>query len=341
MPQGEQLRGLLNAILRLQGFADAEPDYDRQLEILGAFLADGTKTGDPAIDTVLELAEHEVLPKLLATADEIPALIGGLHGRHVVAGPSGSPTRGRLDVLPTGRNMYSVDPRALPSDLAYETGTKLADALLASHDELPETVGIVVWGTAAMRTAGDDAGEILALLGVRPKWHPETRRIVGLDVIPLEELGRPRIDVTVRISGFFRDAFPHLVDVLDDAVTLVAGLDEPEDQNFVRKHVLADVEELAGDWQRRHRAHLRRPPGHVRHRHPAARGRQELARRRRPRRGLRGLGRARLRPRAAAASRRAARCGASSRASTSRSRTSTRASTTCSTARTTSPSTAG
>ena len=145
--------------------------------------------------------------------------------------------------------MYSVDPRALPSDLAYETGTKLADALLASHDELPETVGIVVWGTAAMRTAGDDAGEILALLGVRPKWHPETRRIVGLDVIPLEELGRPRIDVTVRISGFFRDAFPHLVDVLDDAVTLVAGLDEPEDQNFVRKHVLADVEELAGDWK--------------------------------------------------------------------------------------------
>lgn len=249
VPQGEQLRGLLNAILRLQGFPEAVPDYDRQLEILGAFLADGTKTGDPKIDAVLELAETEVLPKLLATADEIPALIGGLHGHHVLAGPSGSPTRGRLDVLPTGRNMYSVDPRALPSDLAYETGTKLADALLASHDELPETVGIVVWGTAAMRTAGDDAGEILALLGVRPKWHPETRRITGLDVIPLEELGRPRIDVTIRISGFFRDAFPHLVDVLDDAVTLVAGLDEPEDMNFVRKHVLADVEELAGDWR--------------------------------------------------------------------------------------------
>lgn len=249
VPQGEQLRGLLNAILRLQGFPEAEPDYDRQLEILGAFLNDGTKTGAPAIDAVLELAETEVLPKLLATADEIPALIGGLHGRHVVAGPSGSPTRGRLDVLPTGRNMYSVDPRALPSDLAYETGTKLADALLASHDELPETVGIVVWGTAAMRTAGDDAGEILALLGVRPVWHPETRRIKGLDVIPLEELGRPRIDVTVRISGFFRDAFPHLVDTLDDAVTLVAGLDEPVEMNFVRKHVLADVEELAGDWK--------------------------------------------------------------------------------------------
>ena len=127
---------------------------------------------------------------------------------------------------------------------------KLADALLAQHDELPETVGIVVWGTAAMRTAGDDAAEILALLGVRPRWNPESRRVVGLDAIPLEELGRPRIDVTVRISGFFRDAFPHLVDLLDDAVTLVAGLDEPVERNFVRKHVLADVDELAGDWRR-------------------------------------------------------------------------------------------
>ena len=213
-PQGEQLEGLVNAILRLS------PD-----------------------------ARDEATEKILASTQEIDALIGGLHGRHVNAGPSGSPTRGRLDVLPTGRNMYSVDPRALPSDLAYETGTKLADALLASHDELPETVGIVVWGTAAMRTSGDDAGEILALLGVRPTWHPESRRITGLTPIPLEELGRPRIDVTVRISGFFRDAFPHLVNTLDEAVTLVAGLDEPLEMNFVRKHVLADVDELAGDWR--------------------------------------------------------------------------------------------
>jgi cobaltochelatase CobN len=212
-PQGEQLEGLVNAILRLS------PD-----------------------------ARDEATEKILASTREIDALLGGLHGHHVVAGPSGSPTRGRLDVLPTGRNMYSVDPRALPSDLAYETGTKLAEALLADG-EIPETVGIVVWGTAAMRTSGDDAGEILALLGVRPRWHEETRRIIGLDVIPLEELGRPRIDVTVRISGFFRDAFPHLVDVLDDAVTLVAGLDEPVEMNFVRKHVLADVEALAGDWK--------------------------------------------------------------------------------------------
>ncbi len=180
VPQGEQLRGLLErdpaAAGLPRGGAGLRPPAARSS---ARSWRDGSKTGDPATDAVLELAENEVLPKLLATADEIPALIGGLHGRFVVAGPSGSPTRGRLDVLPTGRNMYSVDPRALPSDLAYETGVKLADALLAQHDELPETVGIVVWGTAAMRTAGDDAGEILALLGVRPRWNPETRRIVG------------------------------------------------------------------------------------------------------------------------------------------------------------------
>src|SRR5947209_14505129 len=96
-----------------------------------------------------------------------------------------------------------------------------------------------------MRTAGDDAGEILARLGVRPRWHAETRRITGLAAIPLEALGRPRIDVTVRISGFFRDAFPHLVRLLDDAVAAVASLDEGPDQNYVAAHARADAERLA------------------------------------------------------------------------------------------------
>ena len=165
------------------------------------------------------------------------------------AGPSGAPTRGRLDVLPTGRNFYSVDPRSLPSELAYEVGCKLADALLERHvkvsGELPRMVGLVAWGTAAMRTQGDDVAEILALLGVRPTWHPESRRVTGIEVVSLEELGRPRVDVTVRISGFFRDAFPHLVALLDDAVATVAGLDEPDEQNFVAAHARADAERLA------------------------------------------------------------------------------------------------
>ncbi len=256
VPQGEQFRGLLAAIMRLQGLRDAvaeslglddDPRHGDAIHAATmAALSEGSE--DPRVAERVRFAHEQVVPKLLATAGEIDALLGGLHGRFVGAGPSGSPTRGRLDVLPTGRNMYSVDPRALPSELAYETGTRLAGALLERG--MPETVGIVVWGTAAMRTAGDDAGEILALLGVRPRWHAETRRITGLDAIPLSELGRPRVDVTVRISGFFRDAFPHLVELLDDAVTLVAGLDEPAEMNFVRKHVLADLDVLEGDWRR-------------------------------------------------------------------------------------------
>jgi cobaltochelatase CobN len=238
-----------------------------QTEVLEAFLADGSVIlDDPGVRATLAWARDVVLPRLAATGDEITNLLGGLAGRHVPAGPSGSPTRGRADVLPTGRNFYGVDPKALPSELAYATGTRLADALLASSDPLPETVGIVVWGTAAMRTHGDDAGEILALLGVRPVWHPETRRVTGLSVIPLEELGRPRIDVTMRISGFFRDAFPQLIDLLDDAVTTVAALDEPVERNFVRKHVLEDVARLSSElgdaaWRRATTRVFGTPPG--------------------------------------------------------------------------------
>ena len=227
---------------------------------------------DAGVETSLSFAAETVLPRLHGTDAEITNLLAGLRGRHVPAGPSGSPTRGRVDMLPTGRNFYSVDPKSLPSDLAYETGRRLADALLARHEaedgRLPETVGIVVWGTAAMRTHGDDAGEILSLLGVQPRWNPETLRITGLDVIPLEELGRPRIDVTMRISGFFRDAFPALITLLDDAVTTVAALDEPVERNYVRKHALADrdrlVEELGSEdaaWRRATTRVFGTPPG--------------------------------------------------------------------------------
>jgi cobaltochelatase CobN len=178
-------------------------------------------------------------------------VIAALNGRHVPSGPSGSPTRGRVDVLPTGRNFYSVDPRALPSELSWEVGCRLADALLdrfrSETGELPRMVGLVAWGTSAMRTQGDDVAEILALIGVRPTWHPESRRVTGIEVIPLAELGRPRIDVTVRISGFFRDAFPHLVVLLDDAIAKVAALDEPADRNYVAAHAREDAERLAGE----------------------------------------------------------------------------------------------
>ena len=202
---------------------------------------------------VLDFAAAEVIPRLAATTDELTAVVHALRGGFVPAGPSGSPLRGLVNVLPTGRNFYSVDPKAIPSKLAWETGQALADSLLARHrqdtGEWPSSVGLSMWGTSAMRTAGDDIAEAFALLGVMPVWDEASRRVTGLEAIGLDELGRPRIDVTLRISGFFRDAFPHVVALLDDAVQLVAGLDEPHGSNYVRAHVQADLAEH-GDQRR-------------------------------------------------------------------------------------------
>ena len=198
------------------------------------------------VEAVLRFAAEEVIPRLDGTADEIPRVLHALDGGFIPAGPSGSPLRGLVNVLPTGRNFYSVDPKAVPSRLAWETGQAMAESLVEryrrDHDgAYPKSVGLSVWGTSAMRTSGDDIAEVFALLGVRPVWDEMSRRVARLEVVDLDELGRPRIDVTVRISGFFRDAFPHVVTMLDDAVTLVAGLDESPSDNFVRAHVDADV----------------------------------------------------------------------------------------------------
>ncbi|MEZ0366360.1 cobaltochelatase subunit CobN [Mycobacterium sp. pUA109] len=202
-------------------------------------------TDNPDVAAVLRFAATEVVPRLAGTASEIEQVLRALDGRFIPAGPSGSPLRGLVNVLPTGRNFYSVDPKAVPSRLAWETGVAMADSLLARYRDdygrWPASVGLSVWGTSAMRTAGDDIAEVLALLGVRPVWDDASRRVVDLEAIGLAELGRPRIDVTVRISGFFRDAFPHVVTMLDDAVRLVADLDEPDDDNYVRAHARADL----------------------------------------------------------------------------------------------------
>jgi cobaltochelatase CobN len=197
------------------------------------------------IADVLKFACDELVPKLARTSDEIQNLLRGLDGRYVPAGPSGAPTRGMAHILPTGRNFYSVDPRSLPSQAAWRVGQQLAREVLKRYlketGHYPESVSISVWGTSAMRTLGDDAAEILALLGVRPVWQPESRRLTGVEVVPLAELGRPRIDVTIRISGFFRDAFPQLIQLIDQAVNAVIALDEPPEQNFVRKHYFAEL----------------------------------------------------------------------------------------------------
>jgi cobaltochelatase CobN len=215
--------------------------------------AAGRVAPDETVARVLRFAATEVVPRLNRTTDELAHVLHALDGGYVPAGPSGSPLRGLINVLPTGRNFYSVDPKAVPSALAWETGQAMADSLLAryraDHGDWPRSVGLSAWGTSAMRTAGDDIAEILALMGVRPVWDQASRRVSGIEPIPLDELARPRIDVTVRISGFFRDAFPHVVALLDDAVRLVAGLDEPDEHNFVRAHARADADRH-GDWRR-------------------------------------------------------------------------------------------
>ncbi len=233
-------------------FAPPSPTPDGRRETEFRVVGSQTEFGNQVdqvdatdLRTVLSFVCTHLVPALRRTSDEIDNLLAALDGRYVPAGPSGAPTRGMAHVLPTGRNFYAVDPRALPSSAAWQVGQELAREVLERyHSETgtyPESVGISVWGTSAMRTHGDDVAEVLALLGVRPIWHKENHRVAGVEAIPLTELGRPRIDVTVRISGFFRDAFPHLIHLLDEAVRIVAALDELPEQNFVRKHYLADL----------------------------------------------------------------------------------------------------
>ncbi|MGH3621552.1 MAG: cobaltochelatase subunit CobN, partial [Sciscionella sp.] len=205
----------------------------------------------PAVSAVLRFACEEVVPRLAGTTQEITNVVRALGGEFVEPGPSGSPTRGLISVLPTGRNFYSVDPKAIPSRNSFDVGSALADSLLARHradtGEWPRSVGLTVWGTSAMRTQGDDISELLWLLGVRPCWDDASRRVTGLEIVPTAELGRPRIDIVVRISGFFRDAFPHVVSLVDDAIDAVAKLDEPDDENYVAAHYRADLVEHGDD----------------------------------------------------------------------------------------------
>ncbi|MBN4005167.1 cobaltochelatase subunit CobN [Nostoc sp. LPT] len=192
-------------------------------------------TPNSPLSTTLNWIRDRLLPALQKTPEEITHLLHGLDGGYVPSAPSGAPTRGRPEVLPTGRNFYSVDIRAIPTETAWDIGRKAAETLVEyytqEHGEYPKTLGLSMWGTATMRTGGDDIAEALALLGVQPVWDGAARRVVDFEILPLAILGRPRVDVTLRISGFFRDAFPNLIDLFDQAVSAVADLDEPPEQN--------------------------------------------------------------------------------------------------------------
>ncbi len=213
-------------------------DTRERLELLALQLIDTTDFESVGAEStqVLQRLREQIAPLLDACGDaEMHGLLAALNGRFVPAGPSGAPSRGRLDVLPTGRNFYSVDVRNLPTPTAWRIGVQAADRLLERHlqdhgDHLRQ-LGLSMWGTATMRTGGDDMAQALALLGVRPVWQAGSQRVERFEVLPIEQLGRPRVDVTLRVSGFFRDAFSNLIRLFDDAVQAVVDLDEPEEMN--------------------------------------------------------------------------------------------------------------
>jgi len=202
-------------------------------------------TAWPHTAPVLRRMRQVLRPRLDACGpQEMAQLLRGLAGRFVPPGPSGAPSRGRPDVLPTGRNFYSVDTRAVPTPTAYAMGAAAAERLierhLQDHGTMPGAVGLSVWGTSTMRTGGEDVAQAFALLGVRPKWADGSARVVDIEVLPMAICNRPRVDVTLRVSGFFRDAFPNVIDLFDTAVRAVAAIseaDEPDDVNPIRARV--------------------------------------------------------------------------------------------------------
>jgi len=238
---GEPWRGARPPILADAGTSPWRTNGDsvERLEALAQALVNGTAVARPdwtATQPVLGEIESRLRPAVAACGDaEIAGLLRGLDGRFVAPGPSGAPTRGRPDVLPTGRNFYSIDTRTAPTPAAWLLGWKSAQLLCEryaqDHGDWPKRMALSAWGTSNMRTGGDDIAQAMALIGARPKWDSASRRVTGFEVLPLDILDRPRVDVTLRISGFFRDAFPNLIDLFDSAVRAVAALDEPARDN--------------------------------------------------------------------------------------------------------------
>jgi len=224
-------------------------DTVERLELLALELIAG-RTAAPddwtATHAVLGFAETTLRPAVAASgAAEMNGLLTGLAGRFVEPGPSGAPTRGRPDVLPTGRNFYSVDTRTVPTPAAWHLGWRSAELLVEhhrqSHGAWPRAMAISAWGTSNMRTGGDDIAQTLALMGTKPTWEGASGRVTGFEIIPADMLDRPRVDVTLRVSGFFRDAFPALIDLVDSAARAVADLDEPDNINPLAQRVREDA----------------------------------------------------------------------------------------------------
>ncbi|RIX99087.1 cobaltochelatase subunit CobN [Aureimonas flava] len=227
-------------------------DTVERLELLAAGLVAGGRAperGWTATCCVLAEIENRLRPAVVACGPaEIAGLLAGLDGRFVPPGPSGAPTRGRPDVLPTGRNFFSVDTRAVPTEAAWALGRKSAELLVARHlqdqGEWLRAAGLTCWGTANMRTGGDDIAQGLALIGARPTWDRASGRVTGFEIVPPAVLGRPRVDVTLRVSGFFRDAFPEQIALFDRAVRAVGALEEDEDDNPIAARMAREARAL-------------------------------------------------------------------------------------------------
>ena len=227
-------------------------DTVERLEHLAKLLVAGQRSPEPGWTksrTVLGSIEMSIRPAVLGSGDaELAGIAAGLDGRFVLPGPSGAPTRGRIDVLPTGRNFYSVDTRTVPTPAAWQLGWKSAGLLVERYRQengaWPQRLALSAWGTANMRTGGDDLAQALALMGAKPTWEVSSRRVTGFEILPADVLDRPRVDVTLRVSGFFRDAFPAQIDLFDSAARAIAALDEPERVNPLAARVRTDVEAL-------------------------------------------------------------------------------------------------
>ena len=227
-------------------------DSVERIELLAARLIDGeTPLASDWTRTAMVMAnvEAQLKPAVIGSGPaEIAGLLAGLAGRFVAPGPSGAPTRGRPDVLPTGRNFYSVDARAVPTQTAYTLGRKSAELLVTRHlqdqGEWPTSIGLTAWGTSNMRTGGDDIAQAFALIGARPVWDRASRRVTGYEIVTLAELGRPRVDVTLRISGFFRDAFPEQIALFDRAIRAVGALDEDAEDNPIAARMRIERDRL-------------------------------------------------------------------------------------------------
>ena len=225
-------------------------DTVERLELYAHQVLSSRQKPGPMADAVLHKIESEIAPALRACGpSELAAIRAGLAGRRIAPGSSGAPTRGRLDVLPTGRNFYSLDNRTVPTPTAWNLGQKSAEDLLTRHfqdfGQYPVSLGLSAWGTSNMRTGGDDIAQALALIGAKPLWEPSSWRVSGFELIPLAKLGRPRVDVTLRISGFFRDAFPAQIELIDKAIRAVGALDEDEGDNPIAHRINAEAATLA------------------------------------------------------------------------------------------------